>query len=331
LAKESINNDEIDLHLHTIGGEVMDGNMIYNAVRKNSIPVNIYIDGLAASMGSIIAMAGHKIYMSENAFIMIHKPSGCTWGNALDMESSAKLLRDIEKQFVKVCKNRTKKTEAEINKWFEGDNWFSAEEALSLGMIDEITDKISMDNDIDKTQLANYKEVFNRYSAALTEKNDNNNLKPKQMNKQELIDELGLTGVTAQSSDADIKTAIKKQQDDAQARIDFLEADAKKAKTKSITDIVDAAIADGRISTAQKEHFIAVGETNGIDVLNSVLPASKPKTVTEQIQNNGKEAPANRDAWDWDTYQEKAPRDLERLEREDPQRFQKLYNAKYGI
>ena len=75
----------ISLHIHSPGGDVFDGIAIYNLLNKHPAKVTVQIDGLAASMASVIAMAGDRIVMPENALMMIHKPWGISGGNANDM------------------------------------------------------------------------------------------------------------------------------------------------------------------------------------------------------------------------------------------------------
>lgn len=67
---------KINLHIHSPGGDVFEGTAIYNLLRNHPASVDVYIDGLAASMASVIAMAGDTIYMPENAMMMVHKPWG---------------------------------------------------------------------------------------------------------------------------------------------------------------------------------------------------------------------------------------------------------------
>ncbi|MBG4580889.1 Clp protease ClpP, partial [Pseudomonas aeruginosa] len=80
---------KINLHIHSPGGDVFEGTAIYNLLRNHPASVDVYIDGLAASMASVIAMAGDTIYMPENAMMMVHKPWGIQGGDADDMRRYA--------------------------------------------------------------------------------------------------------------------------------------------------------------------------------------------------------------------------------------------------
>ena len=88
--------DHINLHIHSPGGDVFDGIAIYNLLNSHTASKTVYIDGLAASMASVIAMVGNPIIMPENAMMMIHKPWGITGGDANDMRDYADLLDKVE-------------------------------------------------------------------------------------------------------------------------------------------------------------------------------------------------------------------------------------------
>jgi ATP-dependent Clp endopeptidase proteolytic subunit ClpP len=233
--------ETVDLHVHCVGGEVIEGNMIYNAVKNARVDVNIYVDGLAASMGSVILMAGKKVYMSENAFVMTHAPGGAVRGTAEDMTKYAKLLRSIEQQFVKVYMARTGKSEKEVKGWLAGNNWFSAGEALALGIADGIVDKVtdSVEANLD-TKNIDMDTMYGHYAALLTTNKNNS------MNKTELIARFGLSGLNEKSSDEEVMNAVQAKVLAAEARAAMLESEKKEAEKKAVEAVVDTAIADQR-------------------------------------------------------------------------------------
>lgn len=75
---------------------MFDGIAIYNQLKNHSATITVYIDGLAASMASVIAMVGDTVIMPKNAMMMIHKPWGVSWGDANDMREYADLLDKLE-------------------------------------------------------------------------------------------------------------------------------------------------------------------------------------------------------------------------------------------
>ena len=90
-----IKASQIDLHINSPGGDVFDGNTIYNLLKQHPATITTYIDGLAASIASVIALAGDKVYMAENALFMLHQPWGITIGNEEDHEKTLELLRQV--------------------------------------------------------------------------------------------------------------------------------------------------------------------------------------------------------------------------------------------
>ena len=91
----------IDLRLNSPGGSVFDAVAIYNALKRHAGDITVWIDGIAASAASYIAMAGDTIVMPENAFLMIHDPSGLVMGTAGDMRSTAEALDKVKGSLIR--------------------------------------------------------------------------------------------------------------------------------------------------------------------------------------------------------------------------------------
>lgn len=139
-----IKSSQIDLHINSPGGDVFDGNTIYNLLKQHPATVTTYIDGLAASIASVIAMAGDKIYMAENGLFMMHNPWGLAMGQASDMRKMADTLDKVRDSMTTIYTKKSGKTESDINALLMDETWLSADEALEAGFIDEITGKMDM-------------------------------------------------------------------------------------------------------------------------------------------------------------------------------------------
>ena len=330
-------SNSVTVNIHCIGGEVFEGNMICNAISALDVPVDANIEGLCASMASIIITRCRSVSMAENAHIMIHAPASFVFGNATQHEKAAKLLRSIEKSSANDLVKRTGKTKEEVSKWFDGDNWFDAQEALDNGIIDTIIPSggDSRFEDIIPAQdlkTTDYNTLYKAYRAVAQkqiEPKQITNQKEKEMDKESLIKRFGLTGVTAQSSDADIEAAIE-----AKMKTDRDQLAA--MKKQQIEDVVTAAIAEKKITEAQKATYQGIGETSGIDALKAVFagmkaPEAAPaQTITGAIKNVGKAGGAtDRADWDWDKWQKDDPRGLEKMKTENTEAFTALYDAKY--
>lgn len=128
----------ITLHLNTPGGDVFDAIAIYNALRSHPAVVTTRVEGIAASAGSLIAMAGERILMAPHATIMIHDAWGATIGNAADHRKQADVLDKISDEIASVYAERAGES---IRAWRDRmleETWLSDQEAVDIGLADEI-------------------------------------------------------------------------------------------------------------------------------------------------------------------------------------------------
>lgn len=137
-------NHKILLRIHSPGGEVFDGNAIANALKRHVGGYEVQIEGLAASMATVISLGGSPVKMSANGFYMIHNPWGMAMGDADNMRDQAELLDKIQTGIVNAYAARSGKSIQQIEDWMDAETWFTAEEALAAGFIDEITDAVKI-------------------------------------------------------------------------------------------------------------------------------------------------------------------------------------------
>lgn len=129
---------EINVYINSDGGDVFAGQAIYSMLKRHKAKINVYIDGLAASMASVIAMVGDTIYMPKNAMMMIHNPWTIAGGNANDFRSLAEELDKIRESMIATYKDKSGLEEDKIIELLDAETWLTAEDALSYGLIDEI-------------------------------------------------------------------------------------------------------------------------------------------------------------------------------------------------
>ena len=135
----AIETPTISLRINSPGGSVFDGMAIANAVRRHPATTTAYVDGLAASIASVIAVSGDRMVMADNALLMVHNAWGVAVGNAEDMRSSADVLDKVDEGIVAAYAGKSGKDEADVLAVMAAETWFTASEALEFGLADEVS------------------------------------------------------------------------------------------------------------------------------------------------------------------------------------------------
>jgi ATP-dependent protease ClpP protease subunit len=152
---QTLRGQAINLYIKSPGGLVFDGIAIYNALLRHDAPVHVIVDGIAASIASVIAMAGTDITMSPGSMLMIHEPYGMTVGNAADHEQQAMVLNKMADSIAGIYGRRGDKRVNWRTK-MAAESWFMAEEAVSLGLADGINESMpGATNDFDLSRYRN--------------------------------------------------------------------------------------------------------------------------------------------------------------------------------
>lgn len=129
---------QIDVRLNTPGGEVFDGVAIYNALRNHPAAVTTYVDGLAASIGSVILQAGDTRVAAKASQTMIHDGSAIVIGNAADMRQTADLLDQVSNMIAEIYADRSGGSAEDFRAAMLAETWYTADEAKSAGLVDEV-------------------------------------------------------------------------------------------------------------------------------------------------------------------------------------------------
>ena len=148
----------LNVFINSPGGAVFDGVAIFNQLKRHPARKNVFIDGIAASIASVIAMAGDEINIAANGFIMIHEPFTMAFGTAADLRKTADQLEKINDTIINTYAARTGTPENTIGDLMAAETWMNAEEALELGFADNITDEVSVAARFDLNQFQNVPE-----------------------------------------------------------------------------------------------------------------------------------------------------------------------------
>ena len=130
--------DHIALHINSPGGSVFDGQAIFNAVERHPATVTSYIDGLAASIAGVIALAGDTVEMAQNALFMIHDPFGFAMGTSADMRQMAGILDKVGETILGVYTRTSGGDPEEIAAAMHAETWYTAAEAKAAGYVDTV-------------------------------------------------------------------------------------------------------------------------------------------------------------------------------------------------
>jgi ATP-dependent protease ClpP protease subunit len=162
--------NHINLHIHSPGGDVFEGTAIYNLLANHPAKITVYIDGLAASMASVIAMAGDTIIMPENAMMMIHKPWGIQGGDADQLRKYADLLDTVEKTLVASYAKKTGLSETEIHSLLADETWMTGVEAVIKGFADQTTKPLQAAAQLNSNRMKDFKNMPKELEALIAPK-----------------------------------------------------------------------------------------------------------------------------------------------------------------
>lgn len=276
-------NAPIDLHINSNGGDVFVGNAIYNILKRRQGAITVYVDGVAASMASLIAMAGDKVIMPANALMMIHDPAAFHAGTANDMADMAALLTKMREGMIQGYAGKSKQDPARISEMMLAETWLTADDAVKLGFADSVEEPIRI---AASSNLSRFKSAPR---ALLTEDDTT-------MTKQE-IDALR-TEITAEVTTA-VTAAIKATLAEEMAAAEVVEAEdeggeapdeaaitAKAAKTAQENTKRIAALCDLAGFAGKAAGFIAEGKSQ-----DEVI-AALAKLRTDAGGTNGSEVSA---------------------------------------
>lgn len=132
----------LDIYINSPGGSVFDGVAIHNLIKRHAAAEKIvHVDGIAASIASIIAMAGTEIRIAANGMLMIHDPWGMSIGTAADMRRQADALDKVRSTLLDTYVARTGREANQVSDWMTAETWMTADEAVDRGFADKKTDE----------------------------------------------------------------------------------------------------------------------------------------------------------------------------------------------
>lgn len=330
------NNTHIHIDIVNLyGGSITEGIPVYNAIKETAEAGNVTItgkiEGLAASMGSIIAMAipVDDLEMGNMSRIMNHKARGGAYGTADEVRNSADMIQGYEDDMVAILAERTGLSDDDIRaKWMDGiDHFIKAPEAKKLKLVGKVSE-----SKLKKSLPKNFKtpeDAFNFYNTHLVHNSLNTDMELEQQLRQAL--NLG--------ANDDVVAAVKQLNTDNATNADYktkydalLQAnqDKEKAEAKAL---VDAAIEAKKIDESDRETYMQLFEAsheNAKKVVAKLMQGNAPSTATNKklndmvdgLQNQGGKAPEAK-TYDW--YEQNDPDALLAMKENEPEKFKTLF------
>lgn len=305
---------KISLRINSCGGSVFEGLAIYNAIRNSPADITIYVDGVAASMASVIALCGKRVLMSKYSHLMIHCVSGGAYGNTKEIAKALEEMRRLETTIISMYADKTGKKPEEIEKeYFDGqDHWLTADEALAAGFVDGI-----YENDNQPVEPMNHTDIYNFYNQLIQTNKTDEEMIEKIKKIPSFADCANEGDVIARMS----TLAAKAEKADAlQQELDEMK---KAAADKEITSLLNAAIEAHKINDVVAENLkkVYADKAEELKALLDAMPEKK-KVV---IANETKDELVDKT---WDELDRSGK--LEELKAKHPDVFEAKFAEKFG-
>ena len=203
---KDLKDTPINLRINSLGGDVFDGMAMYNVIKRREAKTTVYIEGIAASIATIISLGADEVVMAENSLFMIHNAWGGTMGEAKDMRKTAETLEKITGELTDIYRKKTGLSYDALAEMMDEETWLNANEAFEMGFIDTISDsiKVAAKYDVSKFKNITQEEIQNKLSININNKKMTNELKEWFNNKVEEI-------VTAVKGDVKVSADVAEQ------------------------------------------------------------------------------------------------------------------------
>lgn len=258
---------EIAVRINSRGGSVTEGIAIYETLKNSKGKVTTFIDGIAASMGSIIAMAGSEIVMSGAGLMMLHDPMASISGNSEDLRQQANVLDKMRDSLANIYAERTKTDVKDVREMMARETWLSAQEAKAIRFVDRIADGRKMAACFEVTDFPHLPDRFRGLAATYfkpqntetSEMSDTTNAQAAEQAKAEAAKALAaLEAAAVEKSKTDAASLDAKVAEATAAELKRATAIADKCKIAGFADLAGGLIAE-KLSIEQAQDRI-IGE-----------------------------------------------------------------------
>jgi len=323
---------QINVRINSPGGSVMDGISIFNAIRNSKAVVHTYNDGVAASIAGIILQAGHKRFMNDFGRVMIHLPQAPAGTNPVVIEN----FRDM---LVTILQNSTQLGEDEILEIMQAETWFTATEAISAGLVDQVINTNRLLT-LANNELNDAAYIYNACNDLLETKTEikmlkiTNALKLQEGANEETVlnavEEIQNTVETLtqekETATGEVET-LKSENEALKSEIETLKTANKEIADKAALEFVENAISEGKLDEAKRETLTEAAKIDFEGFKNTVNAMVTPHAdITSVINTASGEEPTK----GLREMEKTEPAKVENIRNENPDLYAKMYFEEYG-
>lgn len=320
--------EEVIIDINSKGGNIKEGFSIFQSIKDYPGKTTTRVIGIAASMAGMISQAGDERVIMDYGLFHTHGPQVPSGAKA-----DKKLIEIMKGSLKTILKSKAGISDEESEKLLNGENLFTAVEALNLGFFDRIESsgeavKLDANNTIDELYI-----LANNFL--------NNNNKPNKMKEvitflgleNEANEEQVLNSVKELKNEAlkieELTNSLKEQTEAleiAKKEAEELENKVKDLKNLAAYDLINEKVKSGLIKAESVEAWQKLA-VNNLDetkeLLNSLSVTVKAEEIEEEIKPEETE---NRKDWDFQNWSQDAPKELEKMKNENPEKFEELLN-----
>gem|GEM_PF-1926503 len=312
----------VTVRINSGGGSVIEGLAIYDCLVGSGMEVSTHIEGMAASMAGVVAQAGRARRMNRNAFIMVHRVSGTGEGDADDLRAQADLVEKCEARVKAIYAQRTGRPAHVVDGWYakKTDWWITAEEALALGLVDEIVDVGEA-----ATPDAAYYDMIT------------NSIRDMDMDKMRtaILSLLASRGVQspANATDGQTVASVAAEFRKLDEKISGLKGQLEEKDRERVAGFIEAGKASGQIrddpkEVADWEELARANHALAVRQLAKVPQTPRNVTVNVGLAGSGTAGvPEDRDKWTFRDWSRNDPRGLRSMRAAEPERFMGLVDG----
>lgn len=314
----------VTVSIHSGGGDVFEGWAIYNTLRTSGLQVTTRVDGIAASMASIILLAGKRVQVSQNSLVMIHDPWTYTEGTAAEIRKAAELLEKVGGLLKSEYVRRTGLDEAEVAAMMAATTWMDPAEAVAKGFADEIVNGDPVE-DLESWAALDWAALTRRVAAMAAGQGPQARPQSNHQHHKDMRQIAALLGLPATATEAEIAAALQareKENETLRKQVEQMAAAEAARRKNEIKALIDGAVQEGRATESERQTLEQLGETGeaGLAVLRSSLQFRTPqaKVASAVIQASAGNPAADRSTWGHFEWLTKDPEGLKAMVAANP-------------